>query len=83
MTEQRGAFRAWTLLLAISGFSLSLLGAFLVRSGVLVSVHAFATDPARGLFILAFLVLVSGISGRSRDLVRNAGQSSLHSRNES
>jgi cytochrome c-type biogenesis protein CcmF len=60
VTEQRGAFRAWTLLLAISGFSLSLLGAFLVRSGVLVSVHAFATDPARGLFILAFLVLVIG-----------------------
>ena len=60
VTEQRGAFRAWTLLLAISGFSLSLLGAFLVRSGVLVSVHAFATDPARGLFILAFLGLVIG-----------------------
>jgi cytochrome c-type biogenesis protein CcmF len=60
VTEQRGAFRAWTLLLAISGFSLSLLGAFLVRSGVLVSVHAFATDPARGLFILAFLTLVIG-----------------------
>ena len=60
VTEQRGAFRAWTLLLAISGFSLSLLGAFLVRSGVLVSVHAFATDPARGVFILAFLVVVIG-----------------------
>ena len=60
VTEQRGAFRAWTLLLAISGFSLSLLGAFLVRSGVLVSVHAFATDPARGLFILAFLAVVIG-----------------------
>ena len=62
VTEQRGAFRAWTLLLAISGFSLSLLGAFLVRSGVLVSVHAFATDPARGLFILVFLALVIGIA---------------------
>ena len=62
VTEQRGAFRAWTLLLAISGFSLSLLGAFLVRSGVLVSVHAFATDPARGLFILAFLTLVIGVA---------------------
>ena len=62
VTEQRGAFRAWTLLLAISGFSLSLLGAFLVRSGVLVSVHAFATDPARGLFILIFLALVIGIA---------------------
>ena len=60
VTEQRGAFRAWTLLLAISGFSLSLLGAFLVRSGVLVSVHSFATDPARGLFILALLALVIG-----------------------
>ena len=60
VTEQRGAFRAWTLLLAITGFSLSLLGAFLVRSGVLVSVHAFATDPARGVFILAFLALVIG-----------------------
>ena len=60
VTEQRGAFRAWTLLLALSGFSLSLLGAFLVRSGVLVSVHAFATDPARGVFILAFLALVIG-----------------------
>ena len=60
VTEQRGAFRAWTLLLAIFGFSLSLLGTFLVRSGVLVSVHAFATDPARGVFILAFLGLVIG-----------------------
>ena len=60
VTEQRGAFRAWTLLLAIFGFSLSLLGTFLVRSGVLVSVHAFATDPGRGVFILAFLVLVIG-----------------------
>ena len=60
VTEQRGAFRAWTLLLAITGFSLSLLGAFLVRSGVLVSVHAFATDPARGVFILAFLAFVIG-----------------------
>jgi len=60
VTEQRGAFRAWTLLLAVFGFSLSLLGTFLVRSGVLVSVHAFATDPARGVFILAFLALVVG-----------------------
>ena len=60
VTEQRGAFRAWTLLLAIFGFSLSLLGTFLVRSGVLVSVHAFATDPARGVFILAFLGIVIG-----------------------
>ncbi len=60
VTEKRGAFRAWTLLLAIFGFSLSLLGTFLVRSGVLVSVHAFATDPARGVFILAFLAIVVG-----------------------
>jgi cytochrome c-type biogenesis protein CcmF len=60
VTERRGAFKAWTLLLAIAAFSLSLLGTFLVRSGVLTSVHAFATDPARGVFILAFLVLVVG-----------------------
>ncbi len=60
VTEQRAAFKAWTVLLAICGFSLSLLGTFLVRSGVLVSVHAFATDPARGAFILAFLALVVG-----------------------
>ncbi len=60
VSEQRGAFKAWTVLLAIFAFSLSLLGTFLVRSGVLVSVHAFATDPARGVFILAFLALVVG-----------------------
>ena len=60
VTEQRGAFRAWTVLLAIFAFSLSLLGTFLVRSGVLVSVHAFATDPGRGVFILIFLALVIG-----------------------
>jgi cytochrome c-type biogenesis protein CcmF len=60
VTEKRGAFKAWTVLLAIFAFSLSLLGTFLVRSGVLVSVHAFATDPARGLFILAFLGVVVG-----------------------
>ena len=54
VTEKRGLFKSWTLLLAILGFSLSLLGTFLVRSGVLVSVHSFAADPARGLFILAF-----------------------------
>ncbi|MEN1627346.1 hypothetical protein AAIH53_35385, partial [Pseudomonas aeruginosa] len=57
VTEQRASFKAWTLLLAISAFSLCLLGTFLVRSGVLVSVHAFASDPARGMFILAFMVL--------------------------
>ena len=60
VTEKRGLFKSWTLLLAISAFSLSLLGTFLVRSGILVSVHAFATDPARGLFILVFLGLVIG-----------------------
>ncbi len=60
VTEKRGAFKSWTVLLAIAAFSLSLLGTFLVRSGVLTSVHAFATDPARGAFILAFLVLVIG-----------------------
>ena len=60
VTEKRGAFKAWTVLLAISAFSLSLLGAFLVRSGVLTSVHAFATDPDRGVFILIFLLLTIG-----------------------
>ncbi len=60
VTEKRGAFRSWTLLLAIFTFSLSLLGTFLVRSGVLTSVHAFATDPTRGVFILAFLGVVVG-----------------------
>jgi len=60
VTEKRGAFRSWTVLLAILAFSLSLLGTFLVRSGVLTSVHAFATDPARGVFILAFLTFVIG-----------------------
>ena len=59
-TEKRGVFRSWTLLLAIFAFSLSLLGTFLVRSGILTSVHAFASDPERGLFILAFLALVIG-----------------------
>jgi len=62
VTEKRGAFRSWTILLAISAFSLSLLGTFLVRSGVITSVHAFATDPRRGLFILALLVVVIGVS---------------------
>ncbi|TDR43211.1 cytochrome c-type biogenesis protein CcmF [Tahibacter aquaticus] len=60
VTEKRRSFRAWTLLLAIAAFSLSLLGTFLVRSGVLTSVHAFASDPQRGLFVLAFLVVVVG-----------------------
>jgi cytochrome c-type biogenesis protein CcmF len=58
VTEKRGLFKSWTLLLAISAFSLSLLGTFLVRSGILVSVHAFATDPTRGFFILGFLAVV-------------------------
>lgn len=60
VTEKRGAFKAWTVLLAIFAFSLSLLGTFLVRSGVLTSVHSFASDPARGLFILIFLLIVVG-----------------------
>ncbi len=58
VTERRGLFKSWTLLLAITAFSLSLLGTFLVRSGIIVSVHAFATDPTRGFFILSFLALV-------------------------
>lgn len=62
VTEKRGVFKSWTVLLAITAFSLSLLGTFLVRSGVLTSVHAFATDPKRGIFILIFLVLVVGSS---------------------
>ncbi|NKE67193.1 heme lyase CcmF/NrfE family subunit [Ramlibacter sp. RBP-2] len=62
VTEKRGSFRNWTVLLAIGAFSLSLLGTFLVRSGVLTSVHAFATDPKRGIFILALLVIVIGAS---------------------
>ncbi len=60
VTEKRGSFKNWTVLLAIIAFSLSLLGTFLVRSGVLTSVHAFATDPRRGLFILMFLAVVIG-----------------------
>ena len=60
VTEKRGSFKSWTVLLAIAAFSLSLLGTFLVRSGVLTSVHAFATDPERGVFILALLVIVIG-----------------------
>ena len=60
VAEKRGAFKAWTVLLAIGAFSFSLLGTFIVRSGVLTSVHAFATDPARGTFILLFLLIVVG-----------------------
>ena len=62
VTDKRGAFKSWTVLLAIFAFSLSLLGTFLVRSGVLTSVHSFAADPARGIFILAFLAIVIGSS---------------------
>ena len=61
-TEKRGVFKSWTVLLAVFAFSLSLLGTFLVRSGVLTSVHAFASDPARGIFILGFLAVVVGAS---------------------
>jgi cytochrome c-type biogenesis protein CcmF len=60
VTEKRGTFKSWTLLLAIAGFSLSLLGAFIVRSGVLTSVHSFAVDPERGMYILLFLAAVVG-----------------------
>jgi len=60
VTERRGIFKSWTVLLAISAFTLSLLGTFLVRSGVIQSVHSFANDPARGLFILGLLLLISG-----------------------
>ena len=60
VTEKRGAFKSWTLLLAIAGFSLSLLGGFIIRSGVLTSVHAFAVDPERGLYILIFLAVLVG-----------------------
>jgi cytochrome c-type biogenesis protein CcmF len=62
VTEKRGSFKAWTVLLAIAAFSLSLLGTFLVRSGVLTSVHAFASDPKRGVFVLIFLAVVVGAS---------------------
>ncbi|MFG6464708.1 heme lyase CcmF/NrfE family subunit [Roseateles sp. DXS20W] len=62
VSDQRGAFRGWTVMLAIAAFSLSLLGTFLVRSGVLTSVHAFAVDPGRGLYILCFMVAVVGTS---------------------
>ncbi len=84
VTEKRGAFKAWTVLLAIFAFSLSLLGTFLVRSGVLTSVHAFATDPARGVFILAFLCVVVGGSlllyAIQAPKIRSPGQFDLVSR---
>ncbi|KYK75498.1 heme lyase subunit CcmF [Aggregatibacter actinomycetemcomitans serotype e str. SA2149] len=62
VTEKRGSFKAWTVLLAILAFSLCLLGTFLVRSGILVSVHAFASDPTRGLYVLEYLIVVIGSS---------------------
>ena len=62
VSEKRGSFKAWTVLLSICGFSLSLLGTFLVRSGIIVSVHSFASDPTRGLYILSFLLVVIGSS---------------------
>lgn len=76
VTEKRGTFAGWTLLLAIAAFALSLLGTFLVRSGVLTSVHAFAADPSRGLFILAFLAVVVG--GALLLYVLRAGQLGSH-----
>ena len=84
VTEKRGLFRNWTIILAITSFSLSLLGTFLVRSGVLTSVHAFATDPKRGVFILLFLSVVVGGSlilfAMRASKVRSGGAFSLVSR---
>ena len=84
ITEKRGTFKAWTALLAIFAFSLSLLGTFLVRSGVLTSVHAFASDPSRGVFILAFLVVVVGGSltlyAWRAPLLKSAAKTQLFSR---
>ena len=82
VTEKRGAFGNWTLLLALSAFSLSLLGTFLVRSGVLTSVHAFASDPTRGIFILAYLAVVVGGSltlyaARAPKMVQGGGFAGL------
>ena len=84
VTDKRSSFKAWTALLAIFAFSLSLLGTFLVRSGVLVSVHSFASDPERGLFILVFLVLVVGGSlllyATRAPLIKSHGNFALFSR---
>jgi len=84
VTEKRGLFRNWTIILAITAFSLSLLGTFLVRSGVLTSVHAFATDPRRGVFILLFLSVVVGGSltlfAMRASKVRSGGAFALVSR---
>jgi len=84
VTEKRGLFRNWTIMLSLIAFSLSLLGTFLVRSGVLTSVHAFASDPKRGVFILLFLALVVGSSlvlfAARSGKVRSGGSFSLVSR---
>ncbi len=84
VTEKRGTFKSWTVLLALSAFALSLVGAFLVRSGVLVSVHSFATDPDRGLYLLVFLLLVIGGSlllyGSRMNAVRSQTRYKLFSR---
>lgn len=85
VTEKRKQFKAWTILLAITTFSLSLIGTFLVRSGVLTSVHAFAVDPTRGLYILCFLLIIIGgslflFAIRSTNLQQNERRSSIFSR---
>ena len=84
VTEKRGTFKSWTVLLALAAFALSLVGAFLVRSGVLVSVHSFATDPSRGLYLLAFLLVVVGGSlllyGSRMNSVRSQARYQLFSR---
>jgi len=84
VSEKRNAFKSWTVFLAIATFSLSLLGTFLVRSGVIVSVHAFATDPARGVFILILLALVTGGSlllyGLRASSIKSVGRFSMFSR---
>lgn len=84
VAEKRDVFKAWTILLAVCAFSLSLLGTFLVRSGVLISVHAFASDPRRGLYLLEFLAIIVGLSlalyaWRSHKIIQT-GQFSLFSR---
>jgi len=84
VTEKRGTFKSWTVLLALTAFALSLVGAFLVRSGVLVSVHSFATDPGRGMYLLVFLLLVVGGSlllyARRMNSVRSQARYQLFSR---
>ncbi len=82
VTEKRGLFKSWTILLAIAAFSLSFLGTFLTRSGILISVHAFASDPARGLFILGLLLAISGgalvlYAVRAKDLTADGGFTAL------